>query len=88
MVEHFEAIFENGVLRPVQALDWPDQQRVSLAVTAIDADDDLGGLIDTEAHSAAHLEADDSITLDEVRRRLAKIPGSMAEFVSAQRDDR
>ena len=88
MIEHFEAVYENGLLRPLQALDWPDQQHVTLTVAPPRADEALDGLVDEEAHAAAALEADGSISLQQVHEIMAKIPGSMAEFVSMLRDER
>jgi hypothetical protein len=33
-------------------------------------------------------DADDSVSLDEVRRAMAKIPGRLADYIRAERDER
>ena len=44
--------------------------------------------LDTEYMEKARTEADDSITLRSVRKALAKIPGSMSDFIISEREDR
>ena len=44
--------------------------------------------LDTEYMEKARTEADDSITLESVRKALAKIPGSMSDFIISEREDR
>jgi hypothetical protein len=50
------------------------------------ADDEF--LLDVEYMAACGREADPSITLEAVRQILAKIPGSLAEDIIAERDER
>jgi len=38
MTRVVEAIYEDGVLKPVEALEFPEQQRVRLVVEPIDAE--------------------------------------------------
>jgi hypothetical protein len=44
--------------------------------------------LDTKCLAACASEADDSVTLVEVRAALAKIPGSLTEDFIAEREDR
>ncbi len=44
--------------------------------------------LDTEYMEKAGTEADDSITLESVRKALAKIPGSMSDYIISEREDR
>ncbi len=41
MTKVIEAIYSNGVLKPVEALGLPEQQRVRLTVEPIDAGQDV-----------------------------------------------
>ena len=41
MTRVIEAIYSNGVLRPVDALELPDQQRVRLTIEPIDGASDV-----------------------------------------------
>ena len=36
MTQHIEAIFDGGVLRPLEPLDLPDKQVVSIAIEKLD----------------------------------------------------
>ncbi len=57
-----------------------------LQPTANGATDD--SWLDIEYMAACTKEADSSVTLDSVRRILAKIPGSLADDIIAERDER
>jgi predicted DNA-binding antitoxin AbrB/MazE fold protein len=83
-----EAVYENGVLRPLQPLDLKEHEHVIVSVSGA-----------TPARSTLAVEYIERIKkqvesegpapgLEEVQRRLAKIPGSMAELVIAERGDR
>jgi predicted DNA-binding antitoxin AbrB/MazE fold protein len=82
-----EAVYENGVLRPLEPLELAEHQHVTVTVT--------------ESANRAQLElafienprkelqtAPPAPGLEEVRRRLAKIPGSMTDDFIAEREDR
>lgn len=84
MIHQLEAVWQGGVLHPLQALDLPENQRVSLTVQeAIDEE-----LLDTDYIRYCEANADYSITLEQVRKALASIPGSMTEDFIAEREDR
>jgi predicted DNA-binding antitoxin AbrB/MazE fold protein len=82
----FEAIYENGVLRPLSPVDLPAHERLSVRVSR--PADSLADVLDWDAHELAAAEGDDRVSLEDVQRALAKIPGSMADVVTAQRDER
>ena len=44
-------------------------------------------LLDHEFLAYCDAEADDSVSLEDVRKALAKIPGSLADDVRAERDE-
>ncbi|MBI1918922.1 MAG: antitoxin family protein [Planctomycetes bacterium] len=85
MIKHLQAIYEKGVLRPLEPLDLSEQQRVTIAVSD---EAPAEPWLDTECLAAAAAEADDTVTLEEVRAALAKIPGSLTADFIAEREDR
>jgi predicted DNA-binding antitoxin AbrB/MazE fold protein len=87
MALQVDAVYENGVLRPLQPLDLEEHERVVVSVEkASTAPDGL----DVEYINQIKRELGDQRPpgLEEVRRRLSKIPGSMAEVIIAERGDR
>lgn len=83
MSEHFTAVYEQGVFRPLSPISLPEQSTVELQVVR-DANPDW---LDQEAHGAAESEQGTGPTLDEVRRRLAVVHGSLADDVIALRGE-
>jgi predicted DNA-binding antitoxin AbrB/MazE fold protein len=83
MRQTVEAIYENGVLQPLEPLNLPDHERVSVTVEPATDEDWL----DRDAKEWAKREGDPNIPLDDVRKRLAKITGSMSDVVIAERGD-
>lgn len=89
MTKALQAVYENGVLRPVEPLPFKEHQKVS--VTVSDAGDPLVSMIDYAFIENARREIEDVDhipTLEEVRGILSKIPGSLAADIVAGRDDR
>jgi predicted DNA-binding antitoxin AbrB/MazE fold protein len=82
----FDAIYENGVLRPLTPVDLPQRELLSVVVKR--TTDPLADVLDWDAHELAAAEGDESVSLEEVRRALSRIPGSMADVVSAEREER
>jgi len=85
MTRNLQAVYEGGVLRPLEPLDLREQQLVNLTITD---EAPAEPWLDTECLAACASEADDSVTLEEVRAALAKIPGSLTEDFIAEREDR
>jgi predicted DNA-binding antitoxin AbrB/MazE fold protein len=83
MTQEFDAIYENGLLRPLVPLNIPDQQRVSVTVETAGGD----GWLDRDAVQLAEAEGDPTISLEDVRRRLASIPGTFAESIIEERGE-
>jgi predicted DNA-binding antitoxin AbrB/MazE fold protein len=79
------AIFESGMLRPLAPLDLNEHEQVDIAivraVTAVEESDESYLPI-------IAAEADVAVTLEQVQRALAKIPGSLVEDFARQRDER
>ena len=85
-----DAVYENGVLRPLQPLDLREHEHVIVSVVKAAPASGRSNLaveyierIKKELH-----DAEPAPGLEEVRRRLAKIPGSMAAEIIAERGDR
>ena len=82
------AVYENGVLRPLDPLRLAERQRVSVTIDEAPValtDDDL---LDQELLSSLESEELPEVSLEEVRAALAKIPGSMAAAFAAEREER
>jgi len=85
-----DAVYENGVLRPLQPLDLEEQEHVVLSVIKAAPASGRSSLAVEyiEKIKRGLPAAEPGPELDEVRRRLAKIPGSMAAEIVAERGDR
>lgn len=81
-----EAIYDDGVLRPLEELTLRPKQRVLLQID--EAPDGAADMEDKAFMSYCISEGDPNITLEEVRQALAVIPGSLTEACSAERDER
>ncbi len=86
MTRSLRAVFENGVLRPLEPLPFKEHDLVTLTVKdgAITNEE----LVDIEFIRYCETHADDTATIEQVRSALSKIPGSMAEVIIQERDDR
>jgi predicted DNA-binding antitoxin AbrB/MazE fold protein len=87
MHRQVEVVYENGVLRPLEPLPPQLQEHQHLIVT-IDTSSALEARLDAACLAAAKRDADASVSLEEVRRILAKVPGTLADAVRAERDER
>jgi predicted DNA-binding antitoxin AbrB/MazE fold protein len=86
---HVDAVYENGVLRPLKPLDLREHERVLVSVekTAVPGRSNLA-VEYIEKIKRKLQDAEPAPGIEEVRRRLAKIPGSMAADIIAERGDR
>jgi predicted DNA-binding antitoxin AbrB/MazE fold protein len=80
-----QAVYEGGVLRPMEALTLEEHQLVSVILL----DEDPGGE-EIEFEPAQHFEAlaGPSIDRNTVRAALSKIPGSLDADFAAERNER
>ena len=84
-----DAVYENGVLRPLQPLDLREHEHV--VVSVVKANAPRRSSLDVDYIEKMKRELQDADTgpgLDEVRRRLSKISGSMAAEMVADRGER
>src|SRR6266446_5125789 len=85
MTKNLQAVYENGVLRPLEPLHLREQQLVTVTVTD---EAPMEPWLDTEYMAGCAQEPDEGVSLEEVRAALAKIPGSLTEDFIAEREDR
>jgi predicted DNA-binding antitoxin AbrB/MazE fold protein len=85
-----DAVYQNGMLKPLQSLDLAENERVVVSITQEASPAELDQL---DADFVQGLRrrlagAEPAPGLEEVRRRLSKIPGSMTADFIAEREDR
>lgn len=83
MQKTFEAVYENGVLRPMVPLPLANAQHVQ--VTILEADTDIASYFDAHEWEASK---HDEVSLQELRVALSSIPGSLSDAVIASREER
>ena len=86
MPKTFEAVYENGLLRPLESLRLAERQRVSLTIDETPAPTTDDDLLDQDLLSILEAEELPEVTLEQVRAALAKVPGSMTEDFVAERE--
>ena len=79
-------MYRDGVLQPLETVPLEDEQQVTVTITdpATVGQDVAGYFSPEEWAEAAH----DDISLDEVRRALSTISGSLSDAVIALRQER
>jgi predicted DNA-binding antitoxin AbrB/MazE fold protein len=86
MEKTVQAVYEDGVLRPLEPIPLEDRQEVTVTIS------DQGNIPRGHPLLASPEEwadaARDDISLDEVQRGLATIRGSLSEAVIEERRDR
>ena len=90
MTKQVDAVYENGVLRPLEPLLLEEHQRVSITISSISGDP-LASLIDRSFLEQAHKEvavADYIPTHEELRGMTAKDTSSWSEAIVAEREER
>jgi predicted DNA-binding antitoxin AbrB/MazE fold protein len=79
-----QAIYSNGAFRPLEPVPCQEQERVVLTVEEVSSAEQVP--LDQEFLRYCETQADDSVSLEDVRRALAKIPGSLGHDIRAERD--
>jgi predicted DNA-binding antitoxin AbrB/MazE fold protein len=86
MEKTVQAVYEDGVLPPLEPVPFEDRQEVTVTIS------DEGNIPHNHPLLASSEEwadaAGDPISLDEVRRALSTIRGSLSEAVIDERRDR
>ncbi len=85
MTKQFEAVYEAGMLRPLEAPTLDEYQRVTVILASAPARPDEETWLDAECVQLCPHDVDASISLESVRRALSKIPGSLTADFAAER---
>ena len=86
MKKTLQAVYKDGVLQPLEALPLEERQQVTVTITdPMAGGQNLAGYFTPEEWAEA---AHDEVSLDEVRRALSTISGSLSEAVIASRQER
>jgi predicted DNA-binding antitoxin AbrB/MazE fold protein len=85
MSKPIEAIYENGMLRPLEPLALEEHQRAT--ITIAEDGEVQEDLFDPEFTQWCTEQSRNAPSLEEVRRSLSKIQGAMADVVTAERDE-
>jgi predicted DNA-binding antitoxin AbrB/MazE fold protein len=83
MNNQFEAVYQDGVLKPLEPIPLSERERVRVTISRPGEED----WMDIELMQSCADEADDSVSLAEVRSALSKIQGSMAQVVIEERGE-
>jgi predicted DNA-binding antitoxin AbrB/MazE fold protein len=87
MTRTLAAVYENGVLRPLEPLLLKDKQRVTVTLED-SANDPAEAWLDHEYQAAVDASEEPEPSLDEVRKALSTISGNLSDAVRAERDAR
>ena len=86
MGKSLQAVYKDGVLQPLERVPLEERQQVTVTIgDATSVSQDLAGYFTPEEWAEA---AHDDIGVEEVRRALSTIPGSLSEAVLALRQER
>ena len=82
MATKFEAIYEAGVLHPLEPLALRENERVTLEVSQTDDDRALMQFVDRQSTDV------EKLSFQEIRKRFNHLPGCWADDIIEQRKDR
>jgi predicted DNA-binding antitoxin AbrB/MazE fold protein len=86
MEKRLQAVYKDGVLQPLETVPLEEGQTATVTISEPSiVSQDLAGYFTPEEWAEA---AYDDISLDEVRRALSTISGSLSEAVIALRQER
>jgi predicted DNA-binding antitoxin AbrB/MazE fold protein len=90
MAKHIEVIYTHGIFRPVAPLEleFAEGQHLTLILPENGAELELFVEDEDLRKWCAERAGEPVPSLEDVRRTLSKIPGSMADVVIAERDER
>ncbi|MGA3027901.1 MAG: antitoxin family protein [Bryobacteraceae bacterium] len=87
MMQELEAVYENGVLRPLGPVALAESQTVRIIIATPSGGRSQLDSRMIERARAEVLGAENTPTIEEVRNLLAVIPGSLADDVTAERGE-
>lgn len=91
MGKSFQAIYEAGILKPLEPLELNDRDVVTLIVAErngpLKVAERREDIIDRDALAIAEREGDSTISLEQLHELLKSIPGSMSDVVIEERGE-
>ena len=90
MSKQIDVIYTHGVFRPFEPLELDLEEGQRLTLILPERDDERTLYVEDEElrRWCAEQASEQAPSLEEVRQSLSKIPGSMADVVIAERDER
>jgi predicted DNA-binding antitoxin AbrB/MazE fold protein len=85
MGKQLDVIYENGVFRPLEPVDVPEHQRMTITIPEVAMAPAEEELFDTEYERWAATQVKEDVSLEVVRQVLSKIPGSLTADFLAER---
>ncbi len=85
MDKQIQAIYENGVLRPLEPVDLEEHQCYSIEIVHPLGDEPT---LDEECIASCAPENGRDVSIEAVRQALSSIPGSLSDDIRAERDRR
>jgi predicted DNA-binding antitoxin AbrB/MazE fold protein len=83
MGKQLDIIYENGVFHPLEPVDVPEHQRMTITIFEVAMAPAEEELLDTEYERWAATQVKEDVSLEVVRQVLSKIPGSLtADFLA------
>jgi predicted DNA-binding antitoxin AbrB/MazE fold protein len=87
MVKTLSAVYENGMLRPLEPLSLKEQQHVTVTISDVPIER-ADAWIDYQYLASIDTTQEAEPTLEEVCRILSKIPGNVFDDIRVERDSR
>jgi predicted DNA-binding antitoxin AbrB/MazE fold protein len=90
MAKHIEVIYTDGIFRPIAPLDFELREGQHVILLLPENGGELEPFVEDEAvrRWCAKQTAENIPSLEDIRQMLSKIPGSIADVVIAERDER
>jgi predicted DNA-binding antitoxin AbrB/MazE fold protein len=85
MRKQLDVIYENGVFRPLEPVDMPEHQRMTIMISAVSMVPAEEEWLDTAYERWAAAQVKEDVSLEAVRQALSKIPGSLTADFLAER---
>ncbi len=85
MGKQLDVIYENGVFRPLEPVDVPEHQRMTITIPEVAMAPAEEELFDTAYERWAATQVKEDVSLEVVRQVLSKIPGSLTADFLAER---
>jgi predicted DNA-binding antitoxin AbrB/MazE fold protein len=85
MSKQLDVIYENGVFRPLEPVDVPEHQRITITISEAFMVPPEEELFDTEYERWEATQVKEDVSLEAVRQVLSKIPGSLTADFLAER---